>query len=194
MTIEVANFDDDIDNTATVSSDSLNFILTADFTHNSTTLNGFNNFSNLGVSTDGSFTNNATINPTGNLTITANTFINTGGVVNVDTFNLSINNDFDYVTGYRSNGTITDSALNLNVAGNFSYDNVNNFIWAASDSLTVAGNANIDARTGDYIQSGGTVDVAGALTVLASDFDLQNGSTINVGGTLSVSTTTSFYA
>ena len=192
MTIEVANFDDDIDNTATVSSDSLNFILTADFTHNSTTLNGFDNFSNLGVSTDGSFTNNATINPTGNLTITANTFINTGGVVNVDTFNLSINNDFDYVTGYRSNGTITDSALNLNVAGNFSYDNVNNFIWAASDSLTVAGNANIDARTGDYIQSGGTVDVAGALTVLASDFDLQNGSTINVGGTLSVSTTNSF--
>ena len=192
VTIEVANFDDDIDNTETVSSNSLNFILTDDFTHNSTTLNGFNNFSNLGVSTDGSFTNNSTINPTGNLTITANSFANTGGVVNVDTFNLSINNDFDYVTGYRSNGTITDSALNLNVAGNFSYDNVNNFIWLASDSLTVAGNANIDARTGKYTQDGGTVDVAGALTVSGKNFVVDGGSTINVGGTLSVSATTSF--
>ena len=192
VTIEVENFSNDIDNTATVSSDSLNFILTADFTHNSTSLNNFNNFSNLGVSTDGSFTNNATINPTGSLTITANSFANTGGVVNVDTFNLSINNDFDYVTGYRSNGTITDSALNLNVAGNFSYDNVNDFIWLASDSLTVAGNATIDARTGNYTQNGGTIDVAGALTVSARNIDLQNGSTINVGGTLSVSTTNSF--
>ena len=169
VTIEVENFSNDIDNTATVSSDSLNFILTADFTHNSTTLNGFNNFSNLGVSTDGSFTNNATINPTGSLTITANSFANTGGVVNVDTFNLSINNDFDYVTGYRSNGTITDSALNLNVAGNFSYDNVNHFIWAASDSLTVAGNADI---TADNYTQNGAIDVTGALTInVGSDFD-----------------------
>ena len=42
VTIEVLNFDDNIDNIATVSSDSLNFILTDDFTYSSTTLNGFN--------------------------------------------------------------------------------------------------------------------------------------------------------
>ena len=85
------------------------------------------------------------------------------------TFNLSINNDFDYVTGYRSNGTITDSALNLNVAGNFSYDNVNDFIWLASDSLTVAGNADI---TADNYTQNGAIDVTGALTInVGSDFD-----------------------
>ena len=90
-------------------------------------------------------------------------------MVNVDTFNLSINNDFDYVTGYRSNGTITDSALNLNVAGNFSYDNVNDFIWLASDSLTVAGNADI---TADNYTQNGAIDVTGALTInVGSDFD-----------------------
>ena len=49
MTIEVTNFADDITNTATISSDSLNFILTDDFTRNSTSFSGFNNFSNLGL-------------------------------------------------------------------------------------------------------------------------------------------------
>ena len=95
VTIEVTNFANDITNTSTVSSTSLNFILTANFSHSSTSLSGFN-FSNLAISTDGTFTNNATINPTGNFTITANTFNNTGGVVNVDTFALSVVGNFDY--------------------------------------------------------------------------------------------------
>ena len=140
-------------------------------------------------------TADSTINAN-DLTVSTDSFKNTddtgNGTINADTFNLSINNDFDYVTGYRSNGTINVGTLNLNVAGNFSYDNVNNFIWEASDSLTVAGNANIDARTGVYTQKGGTLDVAGALTVSARNIDLQNVSTINVGGTLSVSATNSF--
>ena len=59
VTIEVANFDD-ISNAGTVSSDSLNFILTDDFTHESDSFTGFN-FNNLGVSTDGTFTNNSAI-------------------------------------------------------------------------------------------------------------------------------------
>ena len=59
MTIEVTNFVNDIDNTGTVSSDSLNFILTNDFTRSSTSFSGFNNFNNLGIITDGSFTNEA---------------------------------------------------------------------------------------------------------------------------------------
>ena len=55
VTIEVTNFADDITNTATISSDSLNFILTDDFTRSSTSFSGFNNFSNLGIITDGRF-------------------------------------------------------------------------------------------------------------------------------------------
>ena len=113
VTIEVTNFANDITNTSTVSSTSLNFILTDNFTHSSTSFSGFN-FSNLAISTDGTFTNNATINPTGNLTITANSFTNTGGVF-ADTFTLSGNGDFDYV----NRGTITANTFNLNVDGNF---------------------------------------------------------------------------
>ena len=136
MTIEVTNFDDDISNTATISSDNLNIILTDDFTHTSTSITGFS-FNNLGVSTDGTFTNNATINPTGNLTITANSFDNTGGVLNAATFALSVAGDFDYA----NNGTITTTtAYNLNVGGDFSNnDSANDFTWGANDNLTVLG-------------------------------------------------------
>ena len=79
ITIEVTNFAD-ISNAATISSDSLNFILTDDFTHASDSFTGFT-FNNLDISTDGAFTNNDTIDLDGNLTITANTFNNSGGVV-----------------------------------------------------------------------------------------------------------------
>ena len=60
VTFEVPNFVNDITNASTVSSDSLNFILTDDFTHTSTSFAGFNNFSNLAVTTEGTFTNNDT--------------------------------------------------------------------------------------------------------------------------------------
>ena len=119
----------DITNASTVSSDSLNFILTDDFTHTSTSFAGFNNFSNLDFTTEGTFTNNNTIAPTGNLTITANSFDNSGGVVSADTFSLSVAGNFDY-------GTITTNALNLQVGGDFSYDDsANDFTWRANDSL-----------------------------------------------------------
>ena len=116
VTIEVTNFANDIENTGTISSANLNFILTDNFTHASDSFSAFTNFSNLAITTDGTFTNNATINLTGNTTITANTFINTGGVVNADAFALSVAGDFDY------KGTITANAFNLNVGGNFSYN------------------------------------------------------------------------
>ena len=75
VTIEVANFASNISNAGIVSSDSLNFILTADFTHASDSFTNFNNFSNLAITTEGTFTNpaNDTIDLDGvNLTITAN--------------------------------------------------------------------------------------------------------------------------
>ena len=106
------NFDDDITNTGTVSSASLNFILTDDFTHTSDSFNAFNNFSNLAITTNGAFTNNNNIDLAGDLTITANTFNNTGGVV-ADALTVSVAGDFDY-------GTITANSYNLNVDGDFS--------------------------------------------------------------------------
>ena len=78
VTIEVPNFVNDIQNTGTISSASLNFILTDDFTHESNSFSGFNNFRNLAITTEGTFTNNNAIDLAGNLTITANTFINSG--------------------------------------------------------------------------------------------------------------------
>ena len=60
VTIEVPNFANNISNAGTVTVDSLNFILTADFTHESDSFTGFNNFSNLAITTEGTFTNNAT--------------------------------------------------------------------------------------------------------------------------------------
>ena len=60
ITIEVTNFVNDIQNSGTVSSGSLNFILTDDFTHESDSFANFN-FSNLAITTEGA------INLAGNL-------------------------------------------------------------------------------------------------------------------------------
>ena len=150
----------------TISSASLNFILTNDFTHSSTSFSGFNNFSNLAITTEGTFTNTATINPTGNSAITANSFINTGGVVNTGTFNLSVAGNFDYA----DKGTITTTnALNLNVGGNFSNNDANNdFVWNANDTLTVLGTANIVAA--DFNNSGTITVTNSSFDITATDF------------------------
>ena len=148
VTIEVTNFADDITNSGTVSSASLNFILTDGFTHNSASFTGFS-FNNLDISTNGTFTNTATINPTGNTAITANSFDNTGGVVDVDEFALSVAGAFDFA----NNGTITANTYNFNVGGDFSNnDAANDFVWGASDILIVGGSASIVAA--DFANSG----------------------------------------
>ena len=115
----------DISNAAnsTVSAASLNFILTDDFTHESDSFTNFNNFSNLAITTDGTFTNNDTINLDGNLTITANSFANSGDI-SANSFNAivdSFSNEADATitaaecnlvhTSYTDNGTI--ACLNL---------------------------------------------------------------------------------
>ena len=157
VTIEVTNFANDIENTGTVSSASLNFILTDSFTHNSTSFSGFNNFSNLAITTDGTFTNNATINLTGNLYNHSKYIYNTGGVVNADALALSVAGDFDY-------GTITANTFNLNVGGNFSYNNsANDLDWGVNDSLTVLGSASVVA---DDFANRGTITVTNSLNLI----------------------------
>ena len=148
-------------NTGTVSSASLNFILTDDFTHTSTTFNAFNNFSNLAITTNGAFSNNNNIDLAGDLTITANSFSNSGGVV-ADALTVSVAGDFDY-------GTITANSYNLNVDGDFSYDDAaNDFVLGLNDTLTVLGSANIVAA--DFANSG-TIAVTGSLGITAAGFD-----------------------
>ena len=86
----------------------------------------------------GSFFNNS-----GNSRISANTltistnyrFFNEDGRINVDLLSLSLgssvnNYEFDYVADYLNNGTIETNSLNLQVAGDFSFNDLNNdFIW-----------------------------------------------------------------
>ena len=194
VTIGVTNFDDDITNSGTVSSASLNFILTDDFTHTSTTFNAFNNFSNLAITTNGAFSNNNNIDLTGNLaitadgtftnnnnidldgdfTLTANSFANSGGVV-ADALTVSVAGDFDY-------GTITANSYNLNVDGDFSYDDsANDFVLGLNDTLTVLGSANIVAA--DFSNSG-TIAVTGSLGITAAGFD--NSSIIRASSSFNV--------
>ena len=116
VTIEVPNFADDISNAAPISADSLNFILTADFTHASDSFTGFTNFNNLTVSTDGAFTNNSAIDLTGNLVITTD-----GAFTNNDTIDLDGNltitaNSFDNSGGVLSFRCISsDSSLIIKI-------------------------------------------------------------------------------
>ena len=185
VTIEVPNFASNISNAGTISSDSLNFILTDDFTHESTSFTSFTNFSNLAITTEGTFTNNDTIDLDGNLTITANSFANSGGVV-ADALTVSVAGDFDY-------GTITANAYNLQVGGDFSYnDSANDFVWGDSDILTVSGSANITAA--DFANSGTiaadtfSLSVTGAfdyITDYANGTITANNYNLTVGGDFS---------
>ena len=174
VTIEVTSFADDISNSGTVTADSLNFILTNNFSHESNSFTGFT-FNNLDISTDGAFTNNDTIDLDGNLTITANSFDNSGGVVSADTFSLSVAGDFDYT----QRGTTNVTSLNLQVGGVFSYDDSSNdFTWRANViALTVSGNANITAL--NFINHG-SIDITGSGS--SGSFEITTGYTaINQG-------------
>ena len=109
------------------------------------------------------FTNNGTISANTTLNTTVSSTAggnNTGGVLNADTFALSVvAGDFDYIAEYLGNGTITTNTLNLNVGGDFSYnDSASNLDWGDSDILTVSG-TNIT-----QLNNSGTID-ADALTL-----------------------------
>ena len=133
---------------------------------------------NLAITANGAFTNNNTIDLDGDFTLTANTFNNTGGVV-ADALTVSVAGDFDY------EGTITASTYNLSVDGDFSYnDSASNFTWGANDTLTVLGEASIDAA--DFSNSG-TIAVTGSLGITAAGFD--NSSIIRASSNFDITAT-----
>ena len=120
LTITVENFDANIDNTATISSDSLNLILTESFVHQSVSFNGFT-FNNLGINTGGNFTNRHALNVPGALTITVENFdanIDNTATISSDSLNLILTDDFthesDSFTGFNN-----FSNLGINTGGNF---------------------------------------------------------------------------
>ena len=117
-------------------------------------------FTNSGTISANSF--NTTVSSTAN-----NSFTNTGGVLNADTFALSVAGDFDYVADF--NGTITTNALNLNVGGDFSNNDASSdFVWGANDTLTVLGSADI---TTDSFTNSGTIAVSNSsFDITATDF------------------------
>ena len=205
VTIEVTNFADDIDNSATISSASLNFILTDDFTRSSTSFNGFTNFNNLGIITDGSFYNEVdlTVN---NLNVTAgNDFVNNGGNISADNFNVTAEDDFynrnsatinadnfnvtvgdDFFN--QSNATINADSFNVTAGDDFfnqdgatiNADNFNVTTGASFqniDSATIsADNFNVTA-TGDFTNQSSAIDAGIVLITTASNFN--NSSSIN---------------
>ena len=141
---------DSFNNSGTIAVSSSSFDITA------------TDFTNAGTISANSF--NTTVSST-----VSGSFDNTGGVLNADTFALSVAGDFDYVAEYLGNGTITTNALNLNIGGDFSNnDSANDFTWGANDTLTVLGSASVVA---DSFNNSGTIAVSSSsFDITATDF------------------------
>ena len=155
-------------NTGDITADTLNLSVADNFDYGSEFLGNGNIYANNQYFTirNGDFSNKTNITLVGNLGITANYFINSGGSITADTFSLSVAGDFDYADNYLNNGNIDATTLNLQVGGDFFYDDANNnFVWNASDSLVVLGSADITANSfsnsGDITADTLSLSVAG---------------------------------
>ena len=151
VTIEVTNFNNDISNTGTISSDSLNLILTADFTNNSNTLNGFNSFRNLTVTTEGYFLNSSALD-LDNLTIKIGSIFENREQINADSFTAVVNSFIN---------SLTINADNLNVIAEADFTNYAGVINAASFNVTAK----------DFITSSSSSIDADTVTIEVPNFD-----------------------
>ena len=146
-----------------LNSDSFSLSVEGDFDYGSDFLGNGNIDANNQYFTirNGDFSNNTSIALVGNLGITANNFINSGGSIAADAFALSVAGDFDYA------GNIEAMSLNFQVGGDFSYNDAkNNFVLNENDSLVVLGSAFINI---DGFINKGRIDVAGSFDVAAAD-------------------------
>ena len=163
----------DFINTGSISVDTFNLSVKGDFDYANDFINNGDidaNHQNF-IIRNGDFTNNTTIALAGNLGITANNFINTGGSITADTLSLSVAGDFDY-------NDIDATNLNIKVGGDFSYNNISkNFVLDASDNLVVLGNvfitANNFSNTGN-IHSNNVLDIS-----VVNDFSNSSSGDIN---------------
>ena len=181
FTLNVAG-DFDYLNNGTITADTITLNVGGDFSNNdsandftwgandiltvlgsaSVVADSFNNSGNINANSfditatdltnSGTISANTTLNTTVSSTVSGS-FTNTGGVLNSNTFALSVGGDFDYVADF--NGTITTNSFNLNVGGDFSNnDSANDFTWDANDTLTVLGSASVVA---DSFENSGTI-------------------------------------
>ena len=95
--------------------------------------------------------------------IIAKSFTNSGTIDVEHTLDISVVNDFDYA------GTIDATSFNLQVGGDFRYNDPNNdFVWNVSDSLVVEGSSFITANS--FLNNGEITTDTLNLSV-AGDFD-----------------------
>ena len=147
------NYAEDFVNAGNINANNLNFILN-----------------------DGDFINSTVIILEGNLGISADNFINTGGTVTANTFTLSVaTEDFDYAADYVNNGNINVINLNLQVDGNFSYNDAVDFVLNEQDSLVVFGDASVNVN--DFTNNG-TINIADSFNVTAAAGDFTNNAAI----------------
>ena len=80
-------------------------------------------------------------------------------------------------------GTITTNAYNLNIGGDFSYnDSANDFVLGVNDILTVLGEASIDVAG---FANSGTITITDSLNITANTF-ANSGGVVADAFTLSV--------
>ena len=180
MTIEVTNFDNDIANTGTVSSDSLNIIVTDGFFSSATSFNGFS-FRNLAITAGGNLNLNTFLD-LDNLTLKIGTFFENYGSITAGNFTITVENYFN------NNGEIF--ADNFTVAGT-GFNNNGGVINAASFTVTLAENFNntikavINATSfnvtvgATFLNRDSATINADSLTVTANNFNTSGTSTID---------------
>ena len=174
MTIEVTNFADNITNNAIISSNSLNIILTDDFIHNSTSFTGFNNFSNLAITTAGDYSQDGAIDIAGDLRIQAS-----GEASLDDTASIKARNLFfsAYDIYNQADITITEN-VTFDLENNF----LNGFLLDGTDyngGDIIAGSFNVTAGNNFINRYNATID-AGSFNVTAGGrFRNLNEATIN---------------
>ena len=118
VTLEAPNFANDIFIASTVSSASLNFILTDDFTYTSDSFANFNNFSNLAITTEGTFISSVDLDLVGSLTVKANS-IEISDTINADTVTyLEVPN---FVNDITNASTVSSDSLNFILTDDFTH-------------------------------------------------------------------------
>ena len=180
--------DNSFENTGGVAADIFNLSVTGDFDYanNGTlTTSAFNlivggNFIYDDSASDFTWDAQNSLIVLGNADITTDNYTQNGAIDVTGALTINVESDFDYVGDF--NGTIDFNSLNLNVGGNFIYnDSANDFTWGDNDSLVVSGNAGI---TTNNFNNGGSINVtgsgsSGSLAITAGYTAINQGSIVS---------------
>ena len=202
VTIEVANFANDIANTGTgtVSADNLNIIFTDDFLSSATAFNkfSFNNLTlttegyfinrialdldNLTIKTGGNFDNIATINAASFTTTVGTNFAN-GGQINTDSLTVT-------TTTFRNRSDSTINAVSLTVTAETFFTDLNSVINATNFTVTaetfftdlnsVINTTNLTVTANDFTNNSvATINATSFTATVGENFNNNNNAVIN---------------